>query len=98
MGIRGKILIYFSLSLQRQLSWCPGVAQPKAPLASAAGLQARLQRMDSSLSGDGKFEEIPKDQFLSMLDEEEEEEHQNSYEEKELALWSRKPHGVCSKT
>jgi len=57
---------------KRRLTWCPGAALSKAPLASAVAVQGRLQGVECSPSDDGEFEEIPKDQFLSILDEEEE--------------------------
>ena len=59
-----------SLSLQRRATWCPGAALAKAPLASAAAVQARLQRVNYSPSQDS--EEILKDQFRSILEEGEE--------------------------
>ena len=57
---------------QRRLTWCPGAALSKAPLASAAAVQARLGRIDASPSEESEFDEIPKEQFFSSLDREEE--------------------------
>jgi len=62
---------------KRRLTWCPGAALSKAPLASAAALanavQMRLQRIGSSPSSDeSEFDEMPREDFFSQLDEEEE--------------------------
>ena len=59
------------------MTWCPGAALSKAPLASAAALanavQMRLQRIGSSPSSDeSEFDEMPREDFFSQLDEEEE--------------------------
>ncbi|XP_068683876.1 centromere-associated protein E-like isoform X2 [Montipora foliosa] len=57
---------------KRRLTWCPGAALSKAPLTSAAAVQARLARIDASPSEESEFDEIPKEQFFSSLDREEE--------------------------
>ncbi|KAL9963272.1 hypothetical protein ACROYT_G032456 [Oculina patagonica] len=63
---------------KRRETWCPGALLSKAPLASAAALvsnsvQSRLQRISSSPSSEGsEFDEMPRDAFLSTLEEEEE--------------------------
>lgn len=58
---------------QRRLTWCPGAALSKAPLASAAAVQARLQRISSSPSSEeSEFDEMAKDAFFSSLNREEE--------------------------
>jgi len=45
------------------LTWCPGAALSKAPLASAAALANSVEI---------EFDEMPREDFLSQLDEEEE--------------------------
>ncbi|XP_067024413.1 uncharacterized protein [Acropora muricata] len=84
---------------KRRLTWCPGAALSKAPLASAAAVQGRLQRVDCSPSDDGEFEEIPKDQFLSILDEEEERRSKQSLSSVLVTEWEDKEiqteSGVC---
>lgn len=71
-------MISLPLHAQRRETWCPGALLSKAPLASAAALvansvQSRLQRISSSPSSEeSEFDEMPRDAFLSTLEEEEE--------------------------
>ena len=71
---------FFSLPshAQRRETWCPGALLSKAPLATAAAFAAnsvksRLQPILSSPSSEeSEFGEMPREAFLSTLEEEEE--------------------------